>query len=498
LTVLDKTAKERVINIAKNRSQLHLTFDKVKDDLEHHNLTPNHVVIESKYRKLKELMVEFPQFNNQKEAKQCYNTLVNKALLQQELLKRKSQSYNRGSFKENQLLNLLKFTPNENYQSLAVTQLIEDMLQSSQLSEQSADLLKKEIHIAEFNGRLKAAGVADSELENMKKLLDAFESFRGKMGKHFFALAKKTVSLDKYDSLPCIKQRLQNYRYSQVVSQLNPMLENMFKKDTLRKALSLDTITFESKYLKEFDNFGLDDEKTTQMFVDTLTKEMNKKMAFYEKWHHRIAVDAIQGQEDSDEVLSKGVCLAKCLRVGTYEKNHPKDSVKLLGGDLITGLDRFEQARYHKAFLDVLKGKTESALGEAMTTPKEVLSRYGYQHIHWLATINENQNDKKKIAVEVMNHMNDLALNQDVVQQLEQTHGVFFINLEGKDWGHALHCRLDFKLGLFRIHDPNIGIFEIPAEKGKIQAAKELSQVFKEIIETLYSDTTECHLFQLT
>lgn len=505
LSLLDKDAQERVIKIAKNRSQFKQILEHVKHDLDHRVLTPNQAVIESKYKKLKDLMVEFPQFNNTNDSEQHINLIINKALLQQELIKRKKQSYNRGSQAEIQLLTWLKFSPNEDFQCLDAQQLIENMLESTQLNEQSTETIKKEIRAAELTARLKAAGVADGELTNTKKLIEAYDNLKAKMEKHYMPLAEMAVPLDKYNALPKIQQLLMRKRYSQVMSKINSRLKFLFAKDDLKKDLILDPAVFEDKYLKKLFDFD-QDEKLNEKFKSLILNSMTETMKFYDKWHSKLAVDAIQGLEDLNEVLTAGVCLAKCLRVGSYEKNHPQDDVGHIGGERIASLDRYEQARYKRAFDETrflkVKGVEAKEVSEQlMTVPKEVLNRYGYKKVNWLSTLIVEQNDKTSppFAQQVMNQLNDCILDpsNNILKQLELTNGVVFITLEGKDWGHALHARFDFSRGIFRLHDPNIGIFELPIEKNKLQTGKELSLLFKEVIENLYEDANQWHLYQL-
>lgn len=489
LSLLDRATKNRIINVAKNRSQLSETIDKVKVDLEHHTITPS--LIENKYRDLKRLMKEFPVM----EEKQRLNLIVNKAILQQELLKRKAQSYNRGETVENQVLNWFNFKPQATYESLAVNQLIADMMQSAELSETNAERIKKEINDVEYTARLKAAGVAENQIENMKKLINHIKTLKDEMS-NLYKVAHETVSLDQFSHLPVIRKQLE-YKLASVAREgINYRL--MQQATTLIKKEDLSNNTFANNILPSLNLSKLLDSKFKENFKEIVSKKFNRHANFYMKWKDRLAVDAIQGFEDQGEVLGDGVCKAKCLRVGSFEQEHPDLPVTEIGGEKITSLDRYTQARYSKAhdeFEKINKKMSDMAL-DVLTVPKEVYQRLGYKKSNILATSSDDSS-KIECKQDLVDQLCDLATNPKHADVLKKSNGVVYITIIGKDWGHALHCRLDAERGVYRFHDPNIGIFEIRGDSNKINSAKEIAELCKDIIANLYSDMEEFRIYQL-
>jgi hypothetical protein len=505
LTVLDESRKQKIIEIAKNRAQLNTTLENVKKDLESHALIPNPIVIESKYKQLQRLMGSFPEMN----ATQRYNLIVNKALLQQELVKRRTPVQSLGSVLENRLLKWLGFSPHSSfYSSAAIQKLIEDMLNSEQLSQQNADLIKKEIQEAEFSGRLKAAGMPVNEIENMKKLIRKVEQFEKDLAAKIHQLAEEAVPLEKFDHLPRVKLSLSRSRQRAVRKQIDTVLDGIFKdNESLKKALSQDPEKYEKSLAKiDVDKLGIVNAEMQEIFKKDLRARMEKEIKFFEKWQHRLVVDAIQGLEDPQEVLQEGVCQAKCLRVGHMEQTHPDLPVDQIGAERITPSDRFEQARYSKAFKDLRYQlsdqnlKTEDVIkivAENRTVPEEVYRKYGYKELQWLAFAEENQHAKKTIVEDIADNMADLPLNFAIKEQLKKSNGVLQIGIHGEDWGHAMHCRVDLERKIFRYHEPNIGVFQIPSTEGDLKAAKELAELWKDIMDTFYSNATSCQLYQL-
>lgn len=110
---------------------------------------------------------------------------------------------------------------------------------------------------------------------------------------------------------------------------------------------------------------------------------MQERVAFYEKWQTKIVVDAIQGLEDPNEIFHQGVCLAKCLRVGTCEQKEPDLPVQEIGAGCVTQFDRYHQARYEN--FKQIPFKEAQLIADKMTLASEVYTKYGYSKRHWLA-----------------------------------------------------------------------------------------------------------------
>lgn len=502
LSVLDEVRKKKIIEIAKNRVQLNITLENVKKDLETHALIPNPIVIESKYKQLKQLIGSFPEM----EAKERYNLIVNKALLQQELVKRRSPVQSRGSIVENKLLEWLGFSPDSSYSSGAIQKLIEDMLNAEQLSQQNADLIKKEIQEAEFSGRLKAAGVPANEIENLKKLIRKVEQFEKELRTRINQLAEEAVPLNKFDHLPRVKLSLRRNRQQAIRTEVDKVLEGLFKDNQgLKKGLSQDPEKYEKDRLAKIDVDQLDifDSEMQKLFKSNLQNQMEKKIKFFEKWQHRLVVDAIQGLEDPNEALKGGVCQAKCLRVGHIEQTHPDLPVDQIGAERITPLDRFEQARYSKAYDDLRRRIHENMerediikiVAENRTVPEEIYQKYGYKELHWFAFAEEGKQANKTIVEDIADSIADLYFVMN--EQLEKSNGVLQIGFDAENGGHAMHCRIDLVRKEFRYHDPNIGVFRIPPTGSDSKATKELAELWKDIMDTYYSDATAAYLYQL-
>ena len=157
-------------------------------------------MIESKYKQLQKIIGSFPEGANK------YNLIVNKALLQQELLKRNSPARNQGSETENNMLEYLGFSPDLNQKSSVMIKFLDDLLNSDNLSKQTANLIKDGILDAEFTARLKTAGVADNQMVNMKQLIRKVEGLSQKLRPIIMKLLKKLFPL--IVSLNSLKQRL--------------------------------------------------------------------------------------------------------------------------------------------------------------------------------------------------------------------------------------------------------------------------------------------------
>jgi hypothetical protein len=495
LVLLDEVQKLRIIEAAKNRTQVNTTLESIEKDLERHSLIPDLSVIKSKYTEIEKLIGGFPEMN----VGQRYNLIVNKSLLHQELLKRRSPARSIGSASENSLLKALGYAPKP-FQSLAVSKLIEDILGSDTLSQKSADLIRKEIYEAEFTGRLKAAGVAENEIENMKKLIATVKTFNKELEAHLVKLADEAVPLDKFDRFPKIKLSLQRRRFMAVRKQINMTLDALFKDNQeLKKSLSLDPNRFEKERLSLINvkNLGMTDVDMGELFKKEIEKVVTAEVKFYEKWQARLAVDAIQGLEDPNEVLQEGVCQAKCLRVASLEQSHPDLTVDKIGGEKVTAADRFEQARYAKASKDLVSTAKDirKLQEESLAVPVDVYHKYHYQNLEWVAVILEP--GKTPLVDEIAEIIADLPTAGQTAEMLKKSNGVLQIGIGGKKWGHALHCRIDLQRKIFRFHDPNIGIFQITGLPDG-QATKELAELWKDIIQTYYPDTNSVKIYQLT
>jgi hypothetical protein len=495
LALLDEGMKERVLQIAKNRSQLHGTLEQIQKDLEQHVVTPSPVVIKSKYQQLRGLLSNFPDQKSQER----YNLMINKALLQQELTKRQSPTYSRGSTTENQVLEWLDFEPQQDYQNAATHQLIEDMLQSQQLCKKSIAVIKSEIQEAEYSGRLKAAGVADNALENMKNLIRTVDKLKQNLAEKLTQLALKASPIDQFADLPKVELVLSRNRVNAVKKEVNRILKKEFEGDSkLKRNLTKDPQAYEEKYLSRLTlkELGLLEPSFEKTIKHKIAGRLKDDLAFYKKWKNRLVIDAIQGLEDPNEDLKEGVCQAKCLRVGSFEQENPDLPIDQLGGEQVSALDRFVQSRYDKAFDDLKKlGKTRKQIHkERLALPEEVYSSFGYDTVTTVGTVKGHESEKtiKKMGKQIK----DLAEDH---KHLSKSNGVIHIGIGLEEGGHAMHCRLDFKRNIFRFHDPNIGIFEIPARKRhREEAVRELSELFTDIMQTFYSDVTKGHLYQLT
>jgi hypothetical protein len=369
--------------------------------------------------------------------------------------------------------------------------LIEDMLESQPLKDKNVELLKSELKEAELNGRLKAYGLADNEIENMKKLMEKVTIIKKRLSQELNKYANEALSLDKYSHLPQNKLNLRVCKRNAVSNQVNLIVDvafTMFPK--LKSLLSDQANNFESKVLHNLDSFVDLTLQEPQLLKTDILNQMDKKIKFLEKWQGRLAVDAIQGLKNRQETIKIGVCLAKCLRVGHFEQTHPDLPVDKIGGEGLTPMDRFEQVRCGR-LLNSLQGLTTE---DKMSVAKEVSRKYGYNEHVWFGLFS----DEAKIKQDFIECIKSLPFDAKNSEQLKLSNGVLHITIYGKDWGHAMHCRVDLERRIFRLHDPNIGIFQIPlpAEEPLSKATNELAELLSDVLETYYPDTDLGGIYQ--
>ena len=249
-------------------------------------------------------------------------------------------------------------------------------------------------------------------------------------------------------------------RNSTVKRSVIEIIKGLFDNNQLWKdRLTKDPKQFEND-LKRIDSKKIMDSILDDLIVKTTQQLMEKEVNFYNKWQDRLAVDAIQGLEDENEVLGGGVCLAKCLRVGSFEIAHPDLPIDQIGAGEITPADRFDQARYSKALKDLQNDDVIQLAGQLLSIPEEVYRKHGYSHVKFVAYAKSSPTSS--FVKEISEFISDLPLNPEMIDMLKQSNGVLHLGIFGKGSRVMLSiCRMDLERETFRFHDPNIGYFEI-------------------------------------
>lgn len=495
LDVMSEPHKLAIIEAAEKKSEIHETLTHIQKDLEEHKIIPNITVVESKYKKLKGLMGSFPDMT----IEQRYKLILNKAKVEQEIAKRKLLK--NAPEAETRLLDLLDFNPLPvDFEQAATTKLLKEMLNSENLSSKSEVQLQNEIEEAEVVERLKARGLADpNQIENMRRLIKAIPKLEQDLFKEINQIAENVISIDFLKGLPQAQNRLIQLRKDVAEDVAKTVIGGLLHtyKDDLKKDLNLSPDKFK-KYAKVFNVQYFLKPEMKDLIKKSLEEGVEKELKFYKKWFPDIKISSIQGLTNNNEILGDGVCMAKCLRVASFEQKNPDLPITEIGIEKVTSKDRFNQAKYSKVFHDIstFTSKVGEDIKGRATVPEEILSDFGRSKIEWLVSAEAGSG---KPIEDISDQFQQFFLYPKLSEQLSISHGVIFINIGGEGWGHALHARVDLDKKIFRFHDPNVGVVEwqLSPDQSNLVGIQKLIDYWRDLIATFYSNIESSQMFQL-
>jgi len=198
-----------------------------------------------------------------------------------------------------------------------------------------------------------------------------------------------------------------------------------------------------------------------------LSKEIKKELAFYSKWGKNIKAELIQGLEDKNEALGKGVCEGICQRILTLGQKNPDITPEELAKHIhIESKDRFNQGVY-----------IMSHILEKDKIPDLILKKNGFKQDENIFAFYYKAED-------------GIKYDNLKTDELKKSAGWVDVGLDMEESGHAILMRLDPTRGRAWLFDPNVG-FLCFEEKGKTyQDAKNACFAFvKDLIELNYPTT---------
>lgn len=505
LEVLTEAHKLKVIEAAEKGSEYREALMHIEEDLKEHRLSPHPIVIEKKYEQLKTLIKNFPEVNSQ----QKYQLILNKATVEQELIKRK---FPRNAPRiENRVLELLGFNllpeylQPEYFQQLATVKLLKELAGSETLSAKTEDQLQEEIQESDRLERFNARGITEPDhIANITSFITAAEELEKQFIKILSDQLQRKFPVDFLAQLPATQNYLIKKRANLAKALAKEAVIDLIQKD---KTYLLNTFKGSPDKFKPIlcmmsaDVLLKTYSELKEEFVKNFKERFEPSWNFYKKWHSNLKVSSIQGSTDTNEILGQGVCLAKCLRVGRYEQSHPDLPADQIKADVILPRDRFNQAKYMQASETIRASAPtqEEILTAKIAAPREIITGFGYAQIQWLVVPEEG----KKPIDDIKDQFQNFYTSQFLRTQLEKSNGVVYINIDGEDetggWGHALEARVDFQRNIFRFHDPNVGVIEwkLDPEDSPKEAISKISEYWADLINTIYPTTVRACMYQL-
>lgn len=338
----------------------------------------------------------------------------------------------------------------------------------------------------DFKSRLKAKGIPEVYHENIRGLIIELKTITHLLEKEaegelkVFELSLGDLKLSRVKSLlietkksdfiegrdKALKKFIENYK-----DEIWELLKNSNAKEC---QLKINQLLISSKSLLN----------NSQTQCSCQSDDVIKKAKVWcRKYQDTFVVEFSQGANDSQEILGEGVCLAWATRLLTHFNRYPHASIREMGSDRVTSLDRIHQAAYQ------MSKKIEKKSTHLI--PENMLKKQGQME----TLLFYSSVDRFREAL--CNNFDILALSNGGVKL-----GIT---------GHVVLMRLDLERNIFLFADPDLGTqeFKLIPKKGQSMeaASKDLDVVgaaiqrmmdsFVELLEWYYPDTHHVEASQI-
>lgn len=422
-----------------------------------------------------------------------YRKIVGDALLMHDMKKLESRSTQTpGSFVENLLLNLRKLGDADDLevrQNRHEAELIvlKTLLEGQGLVGMEMESVKRKIAEAKLEGRLKASGVPKGEIEAYKTIIQTMELIYEQLLIDSQELKKEFHALP--EGFP--KQRrqwLKNVKALFIEADISNHISKTLK-DIVSKnwnelvGLTSEKITNKICLLNNPFHSLIKNGKLGQL----VEEELKPRIIFHEKWSGRLKGEMIQGLVKQEDFLS-GVCAAVAGRWAVNDQRFPDASVEALCASYlleISKTDRFLQGHVSAAFkLGVLETNSMKKGEEILEKgfPPALRKILGIQDTELLWDIHGAVDPLKNsypvlTAGELEEFKNIIGKN---LSKLQNSHGVMVLRLDFADSAHRIYLRYDpnHEPPVFRLGEPNAGIFELKNEQEFFECFNDLCQIF--------------------
>ncbi len=205
--------------------------------------------------------------------------------------------------------------------------------------------------------------------------------------------------------------------------------------------------------------------KTREEKYQNIEIQNKKLVEWFNRYQDNISVEFMQGEDDPQQALIDGVCLALVHRFAMTAQRNPTCEDKDLGVDAIYPIDRLRQAAYGLQADHSKKGE------DHLFIPKKLAKSTGFEEEVLFTCLP----DKLCEAADMF---------QDKIQNSNGVLKVFV-----KD--HALAIQIDKKHGMFRFYDPNIGIVRFKPAPGETAdtCIKKVLESYMSLQQAMYSET---------
>lgn len=467
--LFSKQLRQQILQAAKEASK---NFDKEKineglDELRKHiqadlstgRIIPAQTVIQNKYKTFFAVLQKAQEGTNfsleeLKEWKQQYNEIINQAYLKHECqLRSKNLNKNNSAALESLLIQTLGLGSLDDIafrqkQNLASLEIVKTFMQAKGLDKIEIDELRKLIGQEQQKNRLKVAGVAEPEMAIA--LINGLEENREILEKQSLKYLESQKDLLDVELPP-------NARKHRFASK-----ERHLKLKIQRKVAAL----LESKQRQRILNFfskqiTLADitDKILTLKPATILEGVNKlhNNDIYSKWSQNLIMEFKQGAGDKNEIFHEGICMGISSRWASEELKNVDNPfneqwIKDKKIDRIVPEDRFAQATNHMA-LD--QSPAYSGLLDGVN--KRLISPEFRRRFNFAPQKYEPQN----IPLKTLNTNIDLYKNCPNIDFGYRISPIYLVLTKE----HAIYMYCDQQKGIFRIGDPNFGIFTFNDKK---------------------------------
>lgn len=410
--------------------------------------------------------------------------IINQAYVTQEL--KYKGKFACGSFMEHKLLKYLGYTLDENssyYNKEAVYDILNQVVQSQLQIEGftgSLATVRNSLKECALRARLETLGIKGQEVEKFKEALVILNEIKGDLKEK-----SKQIKLVLPADFP-LKHPSPAIEY----------LEGQFESE--KKFILSDTIA-EYFHSKKFREIFKDNNISTENFVKRMKKRQEKmdvnkfitqceninndediksEIAFFMKWGKYIKVEMIQGLNDDNEVLDKGVCWGLSNQIQMLAQKNPNLSADQMAKHIrINRKHRFFQS-LHAANKTITK----------RFMPETVLKKEGFtkETVLFELTYDSDENDFEKIIT---------AKDQSLKLSNGSLRLQFLMNKGG---GHAIYGRFDSARNVVWIFDPNVGFLTFESSEKDFNSTRNLGfAFFKDLMKHRYPDAYTLNAHQI-
>ena len=356
-----------------------------------------------------------------------------------------------------------------------------------------------------FKIRLKEVGVTE------QKQIDKFESILAfcQNIRKSEKLKMESVELQLPPSLPVekcpdweksIKKRFNNQKKNILQGLLKHYVSSKLKDVFNDGSKELDEL---NRYLDKSQQSKLESQilkiwtTASNCDIDALPKHLQKtfgnikqRIDFYNRYAPFLDFELIQGANDSNDVLDKGVCHALNRDQQKYSQLHP-DKTALEIKQEIGANTRFKQAQYEMG-TESNDFETEKKLGAFFRSKglknesSLCLSAAQLTESSGWVTIGLRFGSSK-----VVSQLEGCNSNEEAAQVLLQ-YPIEKLTREGE--GHALSLRMDRDRNKFWLYDPNVGLI---CFDGQANAEQMVHECLMDLIQAIYPDLIAVFIDQL-